>query len=185
MMEITQKNIYLLFAASLMAVSLMAGFVVYPVFSDVRDISKSILSDKGREIFVERQNRELEGFKADYGEYKSELDRLSGFFADAQNPISFIEFLETSAQNANIDVSLNLPAPAKKEAGFRAESMALQIFAKGDFADMMAFARSLERGPYFIQINRVVMDGVLQENPDTPVSPDAVRATITLEVLAK
>ncbi len=186
-MEITKKHIYLILTTALALAGLIGFFVIFSLFSEIREISKNILSDKGREVFVERQNRELDNFQREYGKYESELKSLAGLFVNAENPVDFIKFLESLAAKENVGIDITLLPSEKSDRKSLKQTMQLQSVVKGDFANVMAFCESLERGPYFIQVRSLGMQKVDEDikDPKAQVPPDAVVATVVFEVLAQ
>ena len=97
----SHKNKFYITLGLLVVIMLcLAVFLIYPVFQDIQDASRQILSDQGKESFISDQNIILSDFKTKYKEYGSHLENVDKFLVDAQNPLDFIKFLEKTAADS-------------------------------------------------------------------------------------
>lgn len=94
----------------------------------------------------------------------SALQRISKFFIDRENPVSFIEELETLARDTHNTISLNI-----NEQKSTSDSFVFHLTLDGDTSSVMRYLTLLELLPYEI----IVQDIGYQEHESAPMSPSA------------
>src|SRR3989344_7505632 len=83
---------------------LLAVFVVYPMFSDIKENSNKLIRQKNEShSFLAQINnlREIENF---YDFHREDFNKINDQFVDAEIPIDFIAFLERSAQESQVSI---------------------------------------------------------------------------------
>lgn len=167
---------------SITAVFLIA-FFIYPIYKNIKNTSEDILLYKGKVILLNVQNKELNDFKIRYKNNEFNLEKIDQIFVDAQNPVDFIEFLEDTAVSAGINAGITLEGPPKKkEAGDPV--IMFQIFAKGNFSNILVFSEKLENSPYLIKISTLSIKKQ-QSSSSKQIISDEVDATFLIEVVVK
>lgn len=89
------------------------------------------------------------------------LRRISKFFIDQKNPVSFIEELETLAQDTRNKISLNID-----EQKSTSDSLVFHLTLDGDTTSVMRYVKLLELLPHEI----IISDIGYQENEPAPAS---------------
>lgn len=170
---------------------LMVGFalialLIYPALRDIESVSQEILSGRIEAASMDFQNRELDNFKKKYKEYGPHLQEMNQSFVDIKNPVDFIEFLEKTATDSGIDADINLNSSLKKEAPDTQPAVLFQIFAEGDFSNILLFSERLESGPYLVTIKSLLMKKAEKDVFDkTSTSSDDIEANFSIEVVSQ
>jgi len=182
----TKSNIYITVVSFLVVAFALIVLLIYPALRDIESVSEEILSRKIEAASMDFQNRELDNFKKKYKEYGPHLQKISQSFVEAQSPVNFIEFLEQAAADLNIDADINLNFSSKKEAPDTRSTVLFQIFAEGDFSNILLFSEKLEQGPYLITIKSLSMKKVEKDVLDkTGASPNNIEANFSIEAITQ
>ncbi|MDP3882577.1 MAG: hypothetical protein Q8Q48_00790 [Candidatus Staskawiczbacteria bacterium] len=131
-------------------------FVDWFCFLKIKEGSEKILSSKGDIKTAGLQAKEVQKFKAEYGSYQQNLEKIDKMFVDPQNPLDFIEFLENLASDLNIDLVIS-PLVPSKDAKFK--TISLTLTSSGEFSGTALFLEKIERGPYLISVNNFEASG--------------------------
>jgi hypothetical protein len=142
------------------------------LFFKIQEGSRKILTSKGDIKTANLQTKEVQKFMSKYSEYKPNLERIDKMFADPQNPLDFIEFLESTAFSSNIELSIS-PMTSVKDGQSKAISLSLTL--SGDFSGTLAFLERLERGPYLISV----------KNMEAENTEKSAKTTLSINVLSR
>ena len=150
MFKLPKNKIYTTLAAFVLAILSLILFFVYPLWLEVKNNSKKLLSEKNEAAMLIAQSDDVENFKKVYDSYKPDLEKINQLFVDPQNPVEFIKFLEDTAFAFGIMSKISLvPVPESQE---KPDTVSFQIFFNDDFLKILHFIEKLENGPYLIQI---------------------------------
>ncbi|OGZ72432.1 MAG: hypothetical protein A2908_03285 [Candidatus Staskawiczbacteria bacterium RIFCSPLOWO2_01_FULL_38_12b] len=137
-------------------------FLVLPLLTEIKNGSKNLLSKKNNTAVLQAQSNEIENFKKEYRNYKTNLEIMDQLFIDPQNPVDFIKFLENTANDTGIKIEISLaPISQQKNEKF----ITLQLFSSDNFIKIMNFTEKLENGPYLVEIKNVA---IKKQPPKTP-----------------
>lgn len=110
------------------------------------------LSEK--KTFIEEIHRGWERMKDE--DKLSEINSSIGLFEDSffpkEDPLSFINEIESRAQENSRSFEINFVSSGGKESG---DSLSLRVSLLGSFEGMMEFLRYLENMRYYVQIQQV------------------------------
>jgi hypothetical protein len=150
-MEI-KKQIYLIISIFFLLALFLAIFFVYPLSNEIIQKSNELISHKNSGLILESQSNEATNFKQKYDIYKTNLDQIDALFADSQNPVSFIEFLEEKSSGLGIKLQISTPS-FSREGALAFENFRLS--SSGSFSNTLKFVRELEAGPYLVEIQNL------------------------------
>ena len=137
-------------------------FLVLPLLTEIKNGSKNLLSKKNNTAVLQAQSNEIENFKKEYRNYKTNLEIMDQLFIDPQNPVDFIKFLENTANDTGIKIEISLaPISQQKNEKF----ITLQLFSSDNFIKIMNFTEKLENGPYLVEIKNVAIKNSPQKLP--------------------
>lgn len=178
-----KNTIYSTLAIFLIVSFLLVAFLIYPTFKDITAASGEISSSKDTITFLYTQSAELGNFKKKYKDYDTHLKKIDELFIDSKDPVDFIKFLEKTAFDTNINLDINLTSNPKNGAASNAASSLFQIYAKGDFLNILRFSEKLETGPYLVKINNIAISELAQDNGKEKKSSNITGANFLIEVL--
>ena len=158
----TQNSIYILGAIFLAISLLLVVFLIWPAVQKIQQSSAEIFSDRVAIASLGKDVGALDNFKKQYDIYKPNLAKVDQLFIDAQNPVSFIEFLEKIAKDSNLEIDVRLFDG--KDAIKAMPAAVFSIVAKGDFLNIVSFAQKMENGPYLINITNMTIAKSIQPN---------------------
>ena len=180
-----KKSIYWLIIIFFSAFFVLWILVISPSFKKIRSISDRILSARVEAALLADQADNLTGFKKTYENLQSHIEKVSRQFVDYENPVEFVRFMETIAQNMNIDFKVTLYAN-EKDLGQKASGPArLQIQASGAFADLFRFYEKLEHGPYLLDFRKIVFKRYNKGEglPENDLQSQGVQASLLAEII--
>lgn len=119
------------------------------LFSQVKEVERevNILQQRADNIIV---------FKKSQAVLEQKIQEIESRFIDLKAPISFIEFLEKTAQDNDLILKIT-PQTIIKEEKDQWKSLRLQVNLKGDFFNFMNFLQETEKAPYFLDILNIVV----------------------------
>ena len=149
-----KNRLYSILIIFTLALVLIIIFLVYPLFLDIKNISRETLSNKEESAFLQDQSREFDSFKNKISIYEPDLFKMEKIFIDPKDPVKFIEFLESTSLNSNIELSINLVKDTTKDSLNNPQVSYFQVDARGSFQNIMIFFQKIEKGPYLLKINK-------------------------------
>ncbi|MCX6720502.1 MAG: hypothetical protein NTW11_01735 [Candidatus Staskawiczbacteria bacterium] len=147
---INNNKIYINFSIFAGVALLFVIFIIWPLFSGIEKESEDLISAKDNIASLKAQTVETGKFGKDYQNYNANLNKISQMFVDPNNPVDFIEFLESADQEAQITSQISM-SPADKANQF----IIFQISSKGSFSGFLKFSEILEAGPYLLEIENM------------------------------
>jgi hypothetical protein len=125
----------------------------------------------------------VENFKKDYNEYEPNLKKIDQMFINLKNPVNFIEFLEKTALESGIESEISLSPYSLKKGE---SAIIFQFFSTGDFLKILKFTKSLESGPYLIEIKSLIIkNSEKRGDSDKNNNPGLVDATFLIKAFAE
>ena len=106
-MSVKQK-IYLIFAGIVLIFTLLALFVVKPLFLEIKKAAVSVLESRERLISLETMDkRYVEGVGADYENINSKLIEIKKQLIDKNEAVKFFEALESAASVTSNEIEIS------------------------------------------------------------------------------
>ena len=155
------------------SVALIAAFIIYPFFNDIKIGSKETISQKENLAILEAQMANLDKFKIIYKNLEEISEKIDELFVNPEVPVEFIGFLENTAEEYHLKIEVS-PASARATEKDIWSYITFQISASGSFVDFLKFQKKMENGPYLIEIQNLSI-GRLTESDD-------IRASFTIKV---
>lgn len=167
----TNNKIYTILSIFALVSLLLAVFFIYPLLKGIEKNSDDLVSAKNNMVALDSQISETEKFQKNYESYKPDLEKIDQLFVDQNNPVSFFEFLEKTADSSKITSQISLQSSSKNSQPF----ILFQFSSKGNFSDMLDFIKKIENGPYLIEIESLTIQN----------SQDKAEATFSIKVFTK
>ena len=156
-------------------------FVSYLIFQTIREIKKgslSLISEREKSTLLKNKIKAMEGINRNYKADKMGLEKIDALFVRADNPVSFIEFVNFLRQTAtSCRVAVNISPPSLQKGA--APSLTFQVAGEGKFIGTMRFLEKLENSPYLIEISRLSLRRVI---PKEKTLPKKVGFNLSLKV---
>lgn len=143
---------------------LLIIFLVSPTLRDIKYNSDKILSNKSELVFTDKQSKEIEKFQNNYEVYEPNLVKIDQILIDPKNPISFVEYLESSGRESGVALNINLINSEKKETLNNLPAIILNLNVKGGFVNVLNFSERIEKGPYLVKIKKLTMNREVLES---------------------
>lgn len=156
----------------LLCVSLFV-FFVYPLMAEFRYNADKIIFQKKNVYLLESEFNDVQNFYKKYENYKPDLERLGQMFADSDNSVDFIKFIEETSANFNVQTEISTPLFYDDELSPYA---ILSISSLGNFENILNFINAIETDRYLIEVQS--LDISKKEKEKTQI-------LILLKVLAK
>ncbi|MDO8265128.1 MAG: hypothetical protein Q7T34_02030, partial [Candidatus Parcubacteria bacterium] len=149
-MIITPKNKIII---TIIGFALIAGmvsiFLIYPIFNSIAESSAEIelRADDLARLNQEAENiREFQSFSK---ENRQDIDKIGEAFVDPENPLEFIEFIESQADLLGLVVKIT-PNEAVKKEGEVFPSMVFNLSVIGKFSNFMVLLKKMESSGFLI-----------------------------------
>lgn len=153
-------------------------FFIFPTLKDIEKNSQSLILARNNMAALGEQINETESFKKNYGTYEPDFKKIDNLFTDPGNPVDFIEFIENAAYDSKLTSQISLHSYQNSE-GF----IIFQVSCKGGFSGVLNFLEEMETGPYFIEIE----DLIIQNSKDSNLKDYSrkVDANFTIKAFVK
>lgn len=175
-----KNRLYLILIIFTLVSVLIIIFLVYPLFLDIKNISKEILSNKEESAFLQDQSQEFDSFKNKLNRYEPDLHSMEQLFINPKDPVTFIEFLESTSSDSNVELMINLVKNTAKDSLDNPQVSYFQVDAKGSFQNILLFFQKIEKGPYLLKINKVSMSASEKTNQSSE-STNLVEAVFVIQ----
>ena len=139
-----EKRIYLLLGVIIVCSLLLIVLVVQPLFTEIKNNSLELVSQKQELAELEAEIEGLMVFKTRYREIKEDLLKIDSLFVDPA-PVNFINYIEELAQESN--VSLEISSVSDKQ-----DFIFFSMNSIGYFEDLLRFLERIEVSHYLIDI---------------------------------
>jgi hypothetical protein len=169
-------------ALSFTVVILLLILCVYFVMDGIIKDSKNLVSLQNQIATLNVQTKNIDIFKKSYNDYLPNLQKVDQMFADPQNPLDFIKFLEDTASLSGINLQISAPT-FSKESGLNI--MSVQLTLQGNFSDTLNFLEKIESGQYLIKIKDLSVGNYQATDKNQKSITNGVQTNFLLEVLTK
>lgn len=183
-----EKKINLSIAVLVILVLSFSIFLIYPLFSEIKNASRELILKKEDLLFFERNIENLTKFQVRYREIEPNLEKISSLFIDTKAPVRFISFLEGLAENFQFPIEISTAqTPKAKEDLWPSLSFTIKTIAP--FSQFAVFLEKLENSPYLIEIQNLniqrLTEKELQLKEFEEYKLGDVRISLSLKVFGK
>jgi len=148
------RNIFLPIILFGIASAAFIVLIIYPIFQGVVKDHKDVLTLKQERVQIREDRERLKDFENVLERYQSEFAQLNNIFLDAQNPVEFFRFLDTTANTFQLSIEIN-PGDPEKKAQDVWPSMDIQIQGEGEYPNIIAFIEKIESAPNPLEVRAV------------------------------
>lgn len=172
-----KQRIYLTAAGWLVALGLLAYFIILPLLAQIKKDGLELAQKKqDMELFYQEQQN-LEKAQKDYLAMQSEIGFLPAIMP-AGDALKFIFFIEQTAQRTSNQQAVSL---SEDKAGTAKNTVDFQISLRGNFPDLMRFLVYLENAPYYNEI-KTLQAQRLSSKDDIEVTTGDINTILTVSV---
>jgi Tfp pilus assembly protein PilO len=163
-------------------------FVIRPLFSEIKESSQELISQKQTLSTFEAKVKNLEEFRDIYEEIEPNLQKVASFFVNPELPLGFINFLEASAQEFQLSIKIASYSLGESEEDHW-PFLVLNITSVGAFSNLMNFLEKLEASPYLLEINNLSINKLteidIRREEFEGFTVEDVRAALSIKVYTK
>jgi len=157
-------------------ISLLIIFVIYPLFSNIKEQSQEFISQKNYYLELQIRDDNFQGLKKFNQMHQQELAKIDYLLIDPDKPIDFNIFLEKTAQDSNLQIKISNVQIGKPEAN-QWNFLNYQLTLIGSFINLTRFLDKLENSSYLVEtVNLNIRESEETEN---------IRADIFIKVYTK
>lgn len=143
---------------------LLVGFGVMPIVKQIQKGSQDLALKKATLDLLKNQILNLKEFRENYELLEQDLNKIDDSFIDPEAPIDFIEFLESEAQNANLEMMISpFSFPPQKDDPW--QSTGFRVNLGGSFSDCLRFLERLEQSPWLIELSQLDVERMAEKSP--------------------
>lgn len=159
-------------------------FCIWPYSKEIKLLSADLVAEKDQINLLSSKIADVSSFKREYENYLPNLQKIEQMFVDRENPLEFIEFVETVAESSGILLQVSPQSSAQgKKASF-------QLSLRGALPSLIKFLGSIERGSYLLAVKNLNASSHKGEIgiagiPTEGNLSEEVQANILVEVLLK
>lgn len=181
MIKIEKKflKIFLIFGV----IYLVVIFFVFFLIKKIEKEGKEILSLERELTILKEKEKFLLNFKSYLNEIFPDLIKIESLFVSKEDPLPFFEFLEKIAKENNVVLEIKSSTIKKeKERSY----FIFNLSAISSYPYFFKFLTKLEKGPYLIEITKIVISRIEEENAQKENAKEGdVRADISLKIPTK
>jgi len=164
----------------LILIVLSVVFIILPIFQNINNSAKALISEKQNFSSLEADISNLERFKILYKDLEEILGKINNLFVDSEVPVEFITFLEDTSEKCQLKIDI-VPSSEKKIQEGAWSYLNFQINTTGSFPNFMKFLEKLENSQYLVEVQSVNISKLTQEQKEV----SNVRATFSVKVFVK
>ena len=184
-MILRQKNIIIAFVFLIIALAIIF-LLAHPAFKEIKKNSDEFVRIKKELVSLENDRRNLIKRQQFYGNLAPDLLKTENLFISASFPVQFVRFLEKTASEADVLMTIGNVEPAKsgadpwRYAGF-------QLSLRCYLPDCLKFLEKIENSPYLINVQNLNIRRISVPLPaqDGKEKQDNAEASILIKVYSK
>lgn len=160
----------------------LISVIIFQTLKDIQINSSDLISQKKELTLLESKIEDLREFEKEYKANKTELEKISNLFIDAENPldlISFLNFLRKTAGDSGISITIS--SPAEKKDSELWPFLNFQVSANGKIKDTLRFLEKIENSPYLTEVSNISIM-VLDKKKN---SPDEISTSLLLRIYTR
>jgi len=125
-------------------------FYIFPLYRQIEDISKEIISNKEKMILLKQEKEEFQKLEEFYNIHQSDFNRIEHLFINPEIPLEFIQFLEQTASSSQIQLEISSMTKNKEKESLW-PSLSFQLSLSGSLSNFLNFLKKIENSPYLIE----------------------------------
>ena len=182
-----KKKQYVLITVFTSLFLVLTFVIMVPLFSSIKQDTVDIIFQKSKIFLAEKQIETFNKINEDYLGFKNNAEKISSIFIDQKEPLDFINFIEKTALQLNLDDEIFINNNEIKNSVF--SGVSFQISISGSFDSFMKFLEKLESANYLVQITNLSIqksssnESVVQTNKTLP--QNLIQANIGINVFAQ
>lgn len=164
-MVIDKKTYIIIFAFLTIYLVVIFAFIV-PVTKEIFALIKSANKIDEQIASLDVNNKYYLDFENKYKDYKTNFDKIDGVFLGKDDSFEFVEFLENSSKEFNLNSEI-LPVAefVKSKSANNWSDITFNVVASGNFLDILSFINKIENGQYLSRIDNLNIKLVTKEGP--------------------
>ena len=151
-MDQIQKKLLILIGSSLIVLVLGTVFALRPLLNDIKFNVQMMKSQEKLADFFQIQTKKLQEIERVYSSSQLVSQKLGSLFVNPKAPLSFIQFLETTAAQQGLTLELTPQGESKIQSW---PAIQFSVSAQGQFPACVRFLGQLENAPFLIEIPKV------------------------------
>jgi len=168
---------------------ILAVFLIHPVVSDIQKESKNLISQKESLLVLETKINNLKDFKDSLPNINVASVKIDNLLINDKAPVSFVRFLEKSAEETDIIMEISATQPGKSSRNTMWPTLSFQIKTLSSFPNFLEFLEKIESSSYLIDIESLnikhVTESEITEHPPEKLFLKDVNVNFTIKVFAK
>jgi len=182
-----KRKIYLTSFIFIFLILVLLFCFISPLFSTIKKDSSELLSQKEKLFSLLKKRENLKSLQEEYLALQPNLEKIDSFFADSQEPIDFISFLEKTAKAFDLPIQISLTGEEIKKTIW--PSLFFQIKVSSALPNFMKFLEKLELAPYLIEVDGLTIERFsrVEVKPGTKkmLEINYIQATLDIRVYTK
>ena len=132
---------------------LLIVFVIFPLFSEIKKISRDFPVQKQNLAALEREVENLQKFKKNWPGISSDLEKINHLFIDDPEVlIDFRRFWENNALESEVYLKISLASSPQTVDTDSWPSTSFNLTSAGSFSNLLNFLEKLQSSDYLIHI---------------------------------
>lgn len=136
------------------ALSALAYFLPFTIFSKINDASAAILQARSRMQYLDEASAASKLNEKKLSHESDTLSKIDAMFLDKNNPLLFIETIETLAESSNVSLAID----ALQDNSSVPPMFRLTLLGRKDA--LLDFLFKLENGPTFVAVREFSLDNL-------------------------
>lgn len=175
------KKIYIAIIIFLIIDAVIALFVLYPLFQNIKETSNNFIKRREEIAKLEFRMRKLKELKKDHAKIEPDFKKIKSLFVDSKKPIRFITFTERIADESGVKINI-APGSGSESNNKKWSPVFFKIEASGSFSSFLNFIEKIEYSPWLLSINSLEIKVLEKEKEE---KKEGITAFLQLEVYDK
>jgi len=154
-----KKKIIILVIIFVLIITGLAIFNFFPCWHQIRVLNQEVLTQKQEVKQLLEIDKSSSSLERNLAQAEEKIFLLHNSLLEKGQEVDFINFLENTALNHNLEQKINLTPPTKdKSKNLNQVSFPygeLNLTLLGSFKNFLKYLRVLEASPYYISINKI------------------------------
>lgn len=143
----------------MMALIALCGFAAWYVFGLIITETDKIATLQSEQSFLDQQKGRLNEMTKNYESIKDLVPQLNSVLLDPNDKLKFIMLIEQLSTQTSVDHVIEAVGGTTSAKSTVTEPIIFNINITGDFPNILKFIYTLENAPYYINIERVQLNG--------------------------
>lgn len=176
------NKVYLISMISLALATLLCAGLLYFILDAIASASATIAAERKEVALMQSQDTILDSFIKNQSKYEPAMQAIGRSLVDPADPVDFIRFLERSSADTGVTADISIAALAARTAS---KGIGFEIYAYGNFSNIVRFAQHLEYGPYLVKINSMDIKKNIKDPATIKPRPGDTQAYLLIQALTK